>query len=60
MIEYKKATEENIDDIIDLRIIYLIEYNTFLEDDVISVLRKKHERVLNKTFESRLFYLCFL
>jgi len=29
MIEYKKATEENIDDIIDLRIIYLIEYNTF-------------------------------
>ncbi len=29
MIEYKKAMEENIDDIIDLRIIYLIEYNTF-------------------------------
>lgn len=59
MIEYKKATEENIDDIIDLRIIYLIEYNTFLEDDVISIL-KKHERVLNKTFESGLFYLCCL
>ncbi len=29
MIEYKKVMEENIDDIIDLRIIYLIEYNTF-------------------------------
>ena len=29
MIEYKKAMEENIGDIIDLRIIYLIEYNTF-------------------------------
>lgn len=48
MIDYKKATEENIDDIIDLRIIYLIEYNTFLEDDVISILRKNMKEYLIK------------
>lgn len=34
MIEYKKAHIENIDDIINLRVIYLIEYNKFLEEEV--------------------------
>ena len=48
MIEYKKANEENIDDIIDLRIIYLIEYNTFLEESVIFSLRKNMKEYLIK------------
>lgn len=55
MIEYKKANEENIDDIIDLRIIYLIEYNTFLEERVIALLRKNMKEYLIKYLNRECF-----
>ncbi len=46
MIKYKKAHIENIDDIINLRVIYLIEYNKFLKEEVIEKLKKNMKKYL--------------
>lgn len=48
MEKYVTATLENIDDIIDLRIMYLIEYNKGLKDEIINELKINMKEYLEK------------
>ena len=56
MIEYKTAENENIKDIIELRLIYLKEYDSSITEEVIEKLKEN----MKKYLENHLNKDCFI